>query len=399
MTSGRPAERARDVLAARLRSRRSEIEQVALNRIYAISDPTEARDPAYTEGLRAALSAAVDYALAALERGEERAPPLPAALLAQARVAARNGVGLDTVLRRYFAGYSLFADFLIEETEDGDLLGSRDLQDLLRGQAALFDRLVSSVSDEYSREVQSRPGSTEQRRAERIERLLAGELIDTSGLAYDFERFHLGLVATGEGAGATVRELTGVLDCHLLSIRRDGGYICAWLGSRDRFDPCELMRRVSSRWPPHSALGIGEPGEGLAGWRLTHRQALAAISIALAGRERIVRYVDAALLASMLKDDLLATSLRQIYLAPLERERDRGAVAHQTLRAYFAAERNVSSTAAALGVTRRTVAHRLQMIESRLGCQLNARAAELEIALRLAEQQSSNSPATQSRLG
>jgi hypothetical protein len=33
------------------------------------------------------------------------------------RLAARKGVRLDTVLRRYLAGYTLFGDFLIEETE------------------------------------------------------------------------------------------------------------------------------------------------------------------------------------------------------------------------------------------------------------------------------------------
>lgn len=81
----------------------------------------------------------------------------------------------------------------------------------------------------------------------------------------------------------------------------------------------------------------------------------------------------------------MATSLRTLYLAPLERERDNGKVARETLRAYFAASRHISSTAAALGVNRHTVASRLQAIEETLGRSLDTCAASLEAALHLHE--------------
>ena len=55
----------------------------------------------------------------------------------------------------------------------------------------------------------------------------------------------------------------------------------------------------------------------------------------------------------------------------------------ETLRAYFAAERNVSSTAAALGVDRRTVTNRIRAIEDLFGRPLKDFATELETALRL----------------
>jgi DNA-binding PucR family transcriptional regulator len=89
------------------------------------------------------------------------------------------------------------------------------------------------------------------------------------------------------------------------------------------------------------------------------------------------------LLAAVGRDELLAGSLRQLYLAPLEQTRDGGRVARRTLRAYFRAERNVSSTAAALGVDRRTVTNRLRAIEELLGRPLGSAATDLEIALRL----------------
>ncbi|HWC47817.1 MAG TPA: helix-turn-helix domain-containing protein, partial [Solirubrobacterales bacterium] len=93
---------------------------------------------------------------------------------------------------------------------------------------------------------------------------------------------------------------------------------------------------------------------------------------------------DVAVLASLLRDDLGATSLRQLYLEPLESMRDGGKAARETLRAYFATQRNVSSTAAALGVDRRTVTNRLRAVEELFGRPLADFATDLEMALRLA---------------
>lgn len=124
-------------------------------RVYAAPDPTETLDPEYLEGLRAAVSAAIDYGLAAIELGEERSPPIPAALLAQAHLAARSGVSLDTVLRCYLAGNTALVNSLIEAAED---LPREVTLQLLRAQAATFERLVTAVLDEYMR-AESHPAS------------------------------------------------------------------------------------------------------------------------------------------------------------------------------------------------------------------------------------------------
>jgi hypothetical protein len=378
-----PFEQTRAGLYARLQARRAEIEQAALTRVYAVSDPSGAADPQYVEGLRAAVSAALDYSFAGIARSEEHPSPLPAALLAQARLAARNNINLDTVLRRYFAGYTLLSDFLMQEAEDGDLLGGVALKHLLQVQAALFDRLIAAVTDEYTRESDGRVDTAEQRRANRVERLLAGELLDTAELQYDFDGHHLGAIATGPAAVETIHQLAKALNRHFMLIRRSEGTVWAWLGARRRVDPAQLERLFSLNWPAQASLAIGESGQGLTGWRLTHRQARAALPIALRSPQSLIRYADVALLASMLQDDVLATSMRELYLAPLSRERDGGAVLRQTLRAYFVAERNASSTAAALGVSRQTVFNRLRAIEERLARPLGSCAAEIDAALRL----------------
>lgn len=369
-------------MSSRLRGRREEIEQRILPRLHAISDPAEAVDPDYAISLRAAVSSAFDFALAGLKRGEERAPEVPVALLAQAKMAARNGVNLGAVLRRYFAGYALLGDYLIEEAERDKALQGAVLKRLLRSQAVIFDRLLAAISEEHRREVATRLGSNEERRVDRVRRLLAGEWIDASDLAYDFDVHHLGAIAAGDGAVTAIRELAARLDVRLLTVGRGEATVWAWLGARRRLNPADLERVAADSQTPRVALALGEPAQGLDGWRLTHRQACATLPIALRSPGTPVRYAEVALLASILGDELLITSLHRLYLEPLA-ERDDDGTLRKTLRAYFAAGRNVSSAAAALGVNRHTVANRLRAIEEQLGRQLGACSGELDAALRL----------------
>lgn len=374
-------EQARAALSARLNERRQEIEGVMLARTFSIDEPSETIDPQYLDGLRAAITAAFEYALQIIEHGEERAPPPPLQLLNQARHAAHAGVGLGTVLRRYSAGYVLLSDFLIEEADQSGLRGPA-LQRLLRAQSAL-DSLFAAVSEEYARAQGERPATDEQRRAERIERLLAGEPLNTSGFNYDFKAFHLAAVASGSGTWEALRDLSASLDCRLLAIRRAEDTVWAWFGSRQAVNLKVLQHHVSAQWPPESILAIGEPGRGMSGWRQSHYQARAAVLVVMRGGQSPVRYADVALVASVLQDDVLVSALRQLYLEPLATERDGGKVARDTLRAYLATERNASSAAAALRVSRRTVANRLRRIETTLGLPLATSFAEIEVALRL----------------
>ncbi|HET9198183.1 MAG TPA: helix-turn-helix domain-containing protein [Solirubrobacterales bacterium] len=374
---------ARTMLAARLRERLPEIQTAVATRVYAIADPHEVADPAYVEGLKAALAAAVEYRLAVLEAGERRAPAVPEVLLAQARLDARDGVPLETVLRRYFAGNSHFGDFVVEEAE-GTEVPSAVLRELLREQATLGDRLLAAVSAEHAREAATRPANASERRRQVVKNLLAGELVDRSEIDYDFDGHHLALMAKGEGAEEAMRELASRLDRRLLIVRREeeAKWAC-WLGGRRQLGADEALRALRDLDPRGVFVTLGEPGEALAGWRFSHLQAKAALAIAERRREPFLRYADVAVLASILRDDLAAASLRRIYLEPLAQSRDNGKVARETLRAYFEAERNISSTAAALGVDRRTVRNRLRSAEGLLGRPLRGSLADLEIALRL----------------
>ena len=368
-------------LEDRLRARRAEFEQAALARIQAIADPTVVPDPSYLSGLRAALAAALDYGVAAIASPDREAEPVPVELLSQARLAARNGVSLDTVIRRYSAGYRLLSDTLLEEAAAAGI-GAVELKASLAALSSRFDAVVAAVGEEYTREIDTSPQEPEQRRVQLLRRLLAGESLGASHLGYDFDAHHLAIAASGLTA-ESLRALSECLDRRLLLVRPNEQVAWAWLAGRRSFDSREFESLTSIDWPEGAALACGEPAWGLTGWRLSHRQAVAALAVAERSPETLVRYANVALIASALQDELLTTSLRQVYLTPLETDRDGGSAARQTLNAYFASAGNVSSAAAALGVNRRTVSSRLAAIEDRLGRPLDSAFAEIETALRL----------------
>jgi hypothetical protein len=370
-------------ITGRLRARRPEIEEAILLRANAVSSFAATEDLEYLEGLRAAIAAAVEYGLRSVESGEERAGPIPVLILAQARRAASSRVPLEIVLRRYLAGYTALGDFLVQEAggEDPPVPGP-SLHLLQRELAVLLDRLLAAVSVEYREEAEGALRPRPLRLSARVSRLLAGELTDPAEFDYELGAFHLGLIAIGPPADRFLRELAADLDRLLLIVPAAEDAHWAWLGGRRPFDPAELDALVATLPPAELCLAIGEPGHGLRGWRRTHRQAQAALAIALRRPAPLTRYADVALLATVLRDDDLLAHLTDTYLTPL---RAGGQVLLTTLRAHFAADRNVSSAAAALGVTRKTVASRLRTVERLLGHSLTERAADLELALGLAD--------------
>lgn len=368
-------------LAERLRGRRGEIEQAVLTRVYAIGDPHGVEDPDYPLDLREAVGVALDYGIDAIEGGSEMRLPVPPKLLAQARAAFRNGVSVDIVLRRYVAGCSLLADFIVLEAAAGG--AGTELREPLRVLSAIVDRLSAAVADAYAREAESRFTTPRRRRAEKVRRLLAGELLDDADLDYELEAWHLAAIGSGPGAIDGLRALAAAFDRSLLLVRPAPKEVWAWLGGRLRVSSDDVLRGAEQSLPAEARLAFGEPGRGVGGWRLSHRQAGAARAVSRRGGERKLRYVDFALLASALRDELLASSLDGIYLTPLEEERDGGFTLRRTLAAYFAAGQNVSATAAGLGLSRKTVNTQLRAAERRIGLALYACAAPLETALRL----------------
>lgn len=372
-------------LVDRLRERVAEIEETIFARVRAMSESGE-EDPEYMAGLRATVSDVLQYGLSYMEKEEDWTAPIPSTASAQARRAARQGVRLDTVLRRYAAGDRLLGDFVMEQA---DRFPSRALRKVLQAQGPQVDRLMAAVATEYMDELSRMRRSPTQRLAERVQRLVAGEgPADVSDLEYTFDAWHLGLIVAGTKADAAVRALAAGLDSQALVVPRGNGIFWAWLAARRPLAAPDIERLLSSGDIGDASLAVGEPRHGLDGWRLTHREAQAAQEVMLRKPQRLTRARDVILLAAVLRDDALAKSLFETYLAPLEGHGDSGAVLRETLRAYFSAGLNAATAAAALAVDRHTVQRRLRKVEEALGRLLPDCHAELVVALSLDELES-----------
>jgi hypothetical protein len=369
----------RAYLTERLRARRSEIEEAIIAHV---SDPSTNVDAQYLVGRRATVTAVVGYCLKGIEHGEGWSGPIPSVAVAQAHRAARNGAHLETVLVCYVAGNRLLGDFVLTEAEH---FPSSALRHVLNLQGLLLERLMVAISTEYKRETQRAGRSPEQRHAEFVRKLIAYETVDTARVDYEFDAWHLGVIAAGDDARDALRSLAARADRQLLCVPHVDGTVWAWLGGQRSFEVAEMDRQLGIKDFTDVSWAIGEPGKGIDGWRLTHRQAQAALLVSLYRPRKITRYAEEMLLAAALRDETLARSLSQIYLSPLSCQRDSGAVSRETLLAYFKARRNATSAGAEIGVVRQTIEQRLQTVEQVLGRALPTCLIELEVALRFEE--------------
>ncbi len=378
-------------MAERLRTRRAELEEAIYARVRAaVADPGGNEDAEYMVGLRLVVGEVLDYGLMGLEHGEEWSGHIPPRAVVQARRAARLGVSLGSVLCRYIAGQALFSDYVMEEADSiGASRADKALRHNLRKTlASLLERLTTSVADAYNVEAERTRHTPDQRRAELVQRLLAGGFADPTrlDLDFDFGGWHLGVIATGVDAGQALRTIAAELDCRLLAVPNGEDTVWAWLGGRRRCTAGDIIGAAEhGQAGSVVSLAIGEPAQGVAGWRLTHRQAQAALRVALPRGAPFTRYADVALLAAVLRDDLLSASLIEIYVSPLALHTSTGATWRQTLCAYVDSSQNISSTASALGVTRQTVENRLHAIEAVLGRPRKAWLPDLALALRALE--------------
>lgn len=371
-------------LASRLENRLPDLESAVLDRLDGIGDPTSSQENRFLGDRQRAMREAIDYGLQLIHSpGRAMTLPIPPDLLVQARLAARDRVGLDIVLRGYCAGNTVFNNAVIEEAEGLSLPGpdlTRILQALTRG----FDRLLAMVADEYSHEPATAERDIDHWRISLVRKLLAGEIPTIDDINYDFAGRHVALIAIGDTSPTSFRALSKKLDRRLLLVRPDQRISWAWLGGKRPFDVGELDLLKNCDWPPGAAIGYGDTALGVVGWRRSHRQAAAVLRLARQhSRPKALGYGDAALAASALKDHDLLSHLKESYLNPLAMIGDDGHSAKETLRVYFASARNATSAAAALGVSRGAMRGRLAAIEERLGRPLHEIEDSLALALRL----------------
>jgi hypothetical protein len=322
----------------------------------------------------------------------------PASAMEYARRLAQRGTPLTALLRAYRLGHTCFSDWLLRElatrTDDPETI-TATVQCTAKQVAGYIDQVSEEMVTAYTRERENWLRNCSAARAGRVRDLLSGQRIDVSSteatLGYRLRQHHVGVVCWTSDEAIAVDNITrleraiGRIAAQTASgadpvfLPRDESTAWAWLplGIRDRFDPASGDAEAGLH------VAFGDVASGVAGFRLTHHQALAAQAVALAGGSppRAVSYADVAPVAMMLgSPDLLAAWVRST-LGALATDDEHHARLRETLLVFLDAGGSYKATAERLVLHKNTVQYRINKATESLGRPVGESRHDLELAL------------------
>jgi hypothetical protein len=326
----------------------------------------------------------------------------PAAALEYARRLAQRGRPLTALLRAYRLGHTCFADWLLKElarqTSEAQMLTAATL-----GMSETVARYIDQTSEEivaaYTRERENWLRNRSAARAARIRDLLSGQRVSVSAteatLGYRLCQYHVGLVCWADDATAAVDNITRLehaighvaekLGCsgEPIFLPRDESSAWAWLplGIHDTFDATGLGPAVGG----DIHLAFGDVAKDVAGFRLTHQQAVAAQAVVLAAGHpapRSVTFGEVAPVAMMLGSTDLLRAWVLATLAGLATDDEHHARLRETLLVFLQTGGSYKATAERLTLHKNTVQYRIHKAEESLGRPVGERQHDVELALR-----------------
>jgi hypothetical protein len=356
------------------------------DRILARMQATKGEPPAELhEALRRGVSAAVRDALARLRSQAELPQELPPDLIELARLYADAGWELGGLADAALAGEEVFWDCfeVVAERTLGDAALCWEVVKAarvrLRGNPG---RLTGLFGRECEREVARDTGIDEDSRLRAVLRALEGQWVDPGELGYDLAGHHVAVVAD---ASPSLDAMARRVERQLLRVPAPEGGIWGWLGGATRVSEGELDALIASRGPSDGRVAFGEPAEGIAGFAVSHHQAIEASAVAVATNQRAVRFADFRVLIAVLRDGDLAHAFIERELGELDRPSERMRELRKTLRAYLEHSQSVSATAALRRRDRKTIERQLRSAEQLIHHRVSDRSDAVLIALRVAD--------------
>jgi len=325
----------------------------------------------------------------------------PAASLEYARRRAQRGTPLTALLRAYRLGHTCFSDWLLkelaEQADDAHMITAATLS-MSKTVAGYVDQTSEEIVAAYTGERENWLRNRSAARAARIRDLLSGGRVNVSAteatLGYRLRQYHVGVVCWADDVTAAVDNITRLE--HAIShvaakvvgsgdpvfLPRDEASAWAWLplGIRDRFD-AEAASTVGADGDIHFAFG--DAVKGVTGFRLTHRQALAAQAVALAAGSppRVVTFTDVAPVAMMLGSPDLLRAWVLATLGGLATDDEHHARLRDTLLVFLQAGGSYKTTAEQLVLHKNTVQYRIRKAEESLGRPAAENRQDVELAL------------------
>ncbi|WP_448808519.1 PucR family transcriptional regulator [Agromyces bauzanensis] len=316
----------------------------------------------------------------------DKLQPTTAAVEYAARLAQRD-VPVSALTRAYYLGQSMFLRLGIDAVEQLPVRDEVRIE-LIRALADVVHRYIDWIL-QYVFEVHE----LERRRwwnaratmnAAAVTRLLRGD--DQSGRSFESEtgyrldQPHLAVVIWSDVDRGDVeqqhiehliRRVAAALGSATppLLAAADRSTAWAWIASPRSPVSYETIAAATAD-SPHIRISVGELRDGIDGFRFTHEQAVNAQMVALTSAPhsaaRVVPYQDpsVALLAVFIHD--LPATRRWVrgVLGELAEPGELAEVTRRTLAEYYANRENVVRTAAALGLHRNTVRHRIDRYEA-----------------------------------
>ncbi len=268
---------------------------------------------------------------------------------------------------------------------------------------AIVDTLSNAIGTAYTVERERWLRTAAAVRTDTIAAILDGRESDSQSasrrLRHELDREHLALIAwvdAAEEGGDTFSALETAVEV-LGGATGAGGTISqpsgllaieAWLSYSSAPDLDLLDRlQLDTSNTPEVRMAVGEPGGGIAGFRMSHEQAMQARRVATLMRRRagsVTRYGRVALQAMASADMDQARAFVRRELAELAARDDTSMRLAATLQIYLDEHASRTRTARRLGVHENTISYRIRQVEDILGRGLSDDTLGLRVALAIA---------------
>jgi DNA-binding PucR family transcriptional regulator len=261
--------------------------------------------------------------------------------------------------------------------------------------AGYIDQTSEEMVTAYTQERENWLRNRSAGRAARIRDLLSGARINVrtteATLGYRLRQYHVGVVCWSDDAASTgdgiirLERAIGQVAAQAAGggepvfLPRDVSCAWAWLplGIRDRFDATTTGMGTGIHFT------FGDAAKGVAGFRLTHQQAIAAQAVALAGGAPppVLTYGEVAPVAMMLGCTDLLRAWVLSTLAGLAADDEQHARLRDTLLVFLRTGGSYKTTAEQLVLHKNTVQYRIRKAEESLGRPVAKNRQQVELAL------------------
>ncbi|HEX4402031.1 MAG TPA: helix-turn-helix domain-containing protein [Galbitalea sp.] len=313
----------------------------------------------------------------------------------------RRGISMQSLLRGIRLGHA--------EIAAAFLAGCESLVDPARHNdqipyvsARLFeyiDNFSAALTERYSQEKALWSSSKSAAALEMVRAILRGDTPDAAStsrtLGYALAPDHISMHVWSESSSddveglelqrVTTEILRRVGATQRLIVPVGGGRVWSW------FSTGETLRNVvsvvrSQEVPEDIAIALGVPGAGIAGFRQTHRDALATFDLMqiLDALGPIVTYQEVDLVSLLLADRNRALEFVRRELGPLAAMTDQARDLRQTLLVYLDEESSPHASAVRMQVARNTISYRVHRAEDLMQRQITDRRHQLHSALLMA---------------